>query len=1123
MRRRQWAAPTGLVLAASVVLAGLGVTEAPASAAAGSPRFGDTQDVSPFACADVLVVGARGSGETEGYGDKVGTAVQQLKAMLDPVRSVRYVNLSYPAAPMSALADDVLAAFTPGGSDWTYYASVHAGTEELVEVLGDSMLHCPDERWLLVGYSQGALVIDQAEHHFPEPARYAGIVKIADPGRTATSGVRNVGTASPGSGITESSAWVPFSLPTTPVPAALTPVTVEVCNDNDLVCDTPRALDTNDDGVLGAGDVVAAGVAAGVTIHTDTYGSAVIGAALDVVRPRILSMPVVAQRHTTVTSCLGEPVLSGQVVTKTRPTQAPPVRWSVVDGYSLPDAAAEAGVVWDATHHGFSISSAGSWQATLPLGGWSIPVTGRADGYPDAHAWLDISVARDCETAYTCGPALATSSTLETYATDGIFGRVLCPDGRPAGGASVWVYNADQDHWSGPTKTNDRGWYWLWGVDDTAYVRVELDGFPEMVGGDPRGVIGDARLGVPYSETGSRAPDYRFTEFGHVTGTVTFSSMSRDEVTLTLLWDEATSEFTGRGESCVESGIPTSRYCEAMPSVRSSYDVRVIPGDYRVFFPQGGYYWRWYGSDAIDQDDDQIPNEDSAVITVRPGETLDLGATELQRVAVVRGHAYTAENGADRDFSAATDLPVNVYVKRGDQWEFFRSASSSFTPFGVGYLAQGDWRWGMDMFPGTYKVVVNDPQADGYDDGYDTVFYPGVHHLSAATEIAVGVSDQVELLGYQLVVAPQGTALAQSASVSGVVRDSAGQPMAGAYVTVVSGTQGYTSFTTGADGTYLINGLPPGDYTLTASLEADWSRTGRLADGSAPVKTLGAASDLTGVDFVMTESTDPPTLQTGTPTIAGAPQVGRTLTAVPGAWTSGTTFEYEWRVNGVAVPGTSGPTFTPRPSDVGKRITVWVTGSKPGYVSMSVGSDTTSPVAAGTLTASTPVISGTAKVGVSLTARPGTWTTGTALTYQWYASGKAIPGATSTTFKPAAAHRGTTITVRVTGRKTGYATVTKGSAATKTVAAGTLTGAVPTIRGTAKVGTKLTVVRGTWTTGVTFTYQWYASGKAITGATRSTFTPTAAHRGKTITVKVTGKKTGYTTLSKTSRATARVK
>ncbi|MFT3889136.1 MAG: hypothetical protein QM713_13360 [Arachnia sp.] len=172
---------------------------------------------------------------------------------------------------------------------------------------------------------------------------------------------------------------------------------------------------------------------------------------------------------------------------------------------------------------------------------------------------------------------------------------------------------------------------------------------------------------------------------------------------------------------------------------------------------------------------------------------------------------------------------------------------------------------------------------------------------------------------------------------------------------------------------------------------------------------------------------------------------------------------------------------------------------------------------------STPTISGTAKVGKKLTAKAGTWTSGAKLSYQWKRDGKSIKGATSSTYTLTASDLKKKITVTVTGSKSGYTTVAKTSKATAKVAAGTLTAATPKISGTAKVGKKLTAKAGTWTKGTKLTYAWYANGKVVKGKTSSTLKLTSSVKGKKITVKVTGTKSGYNKVTKTSKATAKVK
>lgn len=64
---------------------------------------------------------------------------------------------------------------------------------------------------------------------------------------------------------------------------------------------------------------------------------------------------------------------------------------------------------------------------------------------------------------------------------------------------------------------------------------------------------------------------------------------------------------------------------------------------------------------------------------------------------------------------------------------------------------------------------------------------------------------------------------------------------------------------------------------------------------------------------------------------------------------------------------------------------------------------------------------------------------------------------------------------------------------------------LPAITGTAEVGEELSVSTGTFTgdAPMTNTYQWFAGGVAIAGATSSTFDLTSAQLGKIITARVT--------------------
>lgn len=81
----------------------------------------------------------------------------------------------------------------------------------------------------------------------------------------------------------------------------------------------------------------------------------------------------------------------------------------------------------------------------------------------------------------------------------------------------------------------------------------------------------------------------------------------------------------------------------------------------------------------------------------------------------------------------------------------------------------------------------------------------------------------------------------------------------------------------------------------------------------------------------------------------------------------------------------------------------------------------------------TPTISGTARVGYTLTANPGTWNPTPSYSYQWLSNGSPISGATGRTYTLPRSQRGKAVSVRVTGTLSGY-TTTSATSSSVTVA-----------------------------------------------------------------------------------------
>ncbi|MCA0253012.1 MAG: hypothetical protein LCH76_12150 [Actinobacteria bacterium] len=251
------------------------------------------------------------------------------------------------------------------------------------------------------------------------------------------------------------------------------------------------------------------------------------------------------------------------------------------------------------------------------------------------------------------------------------------------------------------------------------------------------------------------------------------------------------------------------------------------------------------------------------------------------------------------------------------------------------------------------------------------------------------------------------------------------------------------------------------------------------------------------------------------PGIGGSPQVGRTLTVVPGTWVPAqATLTYQWLADRKRIPGATAATYVVTSSVIGKEISVRVTATKPDGTVVAKKSDPTTEVLRGAFTkAPKPRIVGDRVTGATLSVDTKTWNpVPTSFSYRWYRNSKAIKGATKPTYQLTRADLGKKITVKVKARASGFSkTVT--SAKTKKVVKGKLPLApVPVVTGQPVRGQTLLAAPGSWGPApVKLSYQWYRDGVAIKGATSRSYTLTTADVGHVVRVRVSGKKSGYLT------------
>lgn len=419
-------------------------------------------------------------------------------------------------------------------------------------------------------------------------------------------------------------------------------------------------------------------------------------------------------------------------------------------------------------------------------------------------------------------------------------------------------------------------------------------------------------------------------------------------------------------------------------------------GTFTANYATGAFTWTptpgWTGTDTIiyrlaDPDGNTSAWTNVVLKAVAPGvnEAPDAGADGYQvRQGSTLGVAAPGLLGNDSDFEGA-DLDIASHTSPAHgELSLLDEETGAFT-----YVGDPGWH-GTDTFtyraadaqgalsaPTTVTVQVFNDAPTVADDSYTTV--PGVPFV---VDAAQGVfANDVDLEGEQIV--PSSTSLSPNGELD------------------INEDGSFTYFPD--DG---FEGVDTFTYDVR---DASWNLS---------------------QEATVTITVQPGSIDSPLPTVSGTGRVGRVLTAGTPTWGPGTVAKsYRWLRNGAPITGATGASYRLVAADLGKKVSVRVTGTKPGYPTV-VRTSAARTVARGILTTATPKIAGTPVAGRLLTAHAGTWGPGTvAKTFRWYRNGVAIKNATRASYRLTKADRGRRITVRVTGRKTAYVTAVRSSAA----------------------------------------------------------------------------------------------
>ena len=237
----------------------------------------------------------------------------------------------------------------------------------------------------------------------------------------------------------------------------------------------------------------------------------------------------------------------------------------------------------------------------------------------------------------------------------------------------------------------------------------------------------------------------------------------------------------------------------------------------------------------------------------------------------------------------------------------------------------------------------------------------------------------------------------------------------------------------GDDGAGVLHGgnLPVGSYTLRATA---------YSEGAGAGDELGVLE----VFFTVAASNSP---ATGSPSISGTAQAGKTLTAdisgiADADGLSNVEYGYQWLADDTDIQGAANSTYTLTDGEVGKAIKVKVTFTDDEGNEESLTSVATATVTAAANNPATglPSISGTAQAGKTLTANisgiaDADGLTNVSFSHQWLADDADIQGATNSSYDLTGDEVGKDIKVRVSFTDDADNDETLTSAATGAVAA----------------------------------------------------------------------------------------
>jgi Carboxypeptidase regulatory-like domain len=259
------------------------------------------------------------------------------------------------------------------------------------------------------------------------------------------------------------------------------------------------------------------------------------------------------------------------------------------------------------------------------------------------------------------------------------------------------------------------------------------------------------------------------------------------------------------------------------------YELKELPaGRYNLFASKGSYVGLSYGQTR--------PLEGGKPLEILEGQTVEKVDFSLPRGAIITGRVVDEFGEPVADAQVMPMRSTNQAGRRRMAVSGRPSMTNDIGEFRIFGLPPGQYYVSATLRGGMMMNAQTEDRS-----GYAPTYFPGTPNVAEAQRVNVGVGQTLTDINIALMPT-------RTARVSGSVVDSQGKTVSTGFVMVTQRDfgAGFMTMPGGQvqpDGTFTINSLPPGEYTLQASVPGG---AGEVPDVATLPITVGG-SDISGV------------------------------------------------------------------------------------------------------------------------------------------------------------------------------------------------------------------------------------------------------------------------------------